>query len=620
MGPFFIVVVPIFLLMNLRIVKPVSITGDSGEEKSLDISKKKEKDNEKLKIESQNPKNFTLNFKDNEISVTFNKLIFLNSRLIKLQSKDNSKNINDIFNVSFLNDKVILKFKNESSKKKGTFIITFLEGSVQDRNGNFIDDFSIIFSTNNILNKHVLKGKVLDLMTKQELKNIYVFLYKVSEDDLKNKVSSRNIINNNKPEYFSKTDILGNYSFENLSKGIYFLCAGEIDKENFMSDPNKHKYGFSPRFIKIDDKNNAIEQNIFILNSLLNEFTILNESIINNKYIIETNDFISEFNIDIKDNLLIKYSKYSELLKKSVQISDNKKIEIDNNILNLISSDFLPCKLTIKSINDEKIEKDIILKFNNSAFNDTDDDDDDYDDFYNEPTNNKNSQEFEIKALSQDLSIDSLFDFNIITKKNVFATDKTKFKIIISDSYGLVKTPFTDFEIIEEYNNIHIKTNKKLQDIINDIINNDDKFNVLSKNDINVVIFVDKDAITYSDFTKNKDNISTFSFLRSFSSLDVSFKIKADHFKLQLLNEKYDVIKEISDKFVQDRDNITFEKVKDGKYFLRYFYWNNSADSNKKNIWNSGNINKNIPNDPVELYKKDIFVKSYSLNEKIIIE
>ena len=57
MGPFFIVVVPIFLLMNLRIVKPVSITGDSGEEKSLDISKKKEKDNEKLKIESQNPKN-----------------------------------------------------------------------------------------------------------------------------------------------------------------------------------------------------------------------------------------------------------------------------------------------------------------------------------------------------------------------------------------------------------------------------------------------------------------------------------------------------------------------------------------------------------------------------------
>ena len=113
MGPFFVVVVPIFLLMNLRIVKPVSITGNSGDEKSLDISKKKEKDNEKIKIESQNPKNYTLNFKNNEITVTFNKLIFLNSKLVKLQTKDNFKNIDEVFNISFENDKVILKFKNK---------------------------------------------------------------------------------------------------------------------------------------------------------------------------------------------------------------------------------------------------------------------------------------------------------------------------------------------------------------------------------------------------------------------------------------------------------------------------------------------------------------------------
>ena len=238
----------------------------------------------------------------------------------------------------------------------------------------------------------------------------------------------------------------------------------------------------------------------------------------------------------------------------------------------------------------------------------------------NDSTKNKDNQEFEIKALSQDLSVDSIFDFNIITKKNVLSTDKSKFKIIISDNYNIVKKVFTDFNIIEEHNNIHIKTDRKLQDIIDDIVNEDSKFDKLNKKDINIVIFVDKEAITYSDFSKNKNNIFNFSFLRNFSSLNVSFKIKCDHFKLQLLNEKYEVIKEISDNLVHNRDNITFEKVKDGKYFLRYFYWNNKDVFNKKNIWNPGNINKNIPNDPVELYKKEILVNSGSTNEKIIIE
>ena len=620
MGPFFVVVVPIFLLMNLRIVKPVSITGNSGDEKSLDISKKKEKDNEKIKIESQNPKNYTLNFKNNEITVTFNKLIFLNSKLVKLQTKDNFKNIDEVFNISFENDKVILKFKNESYKKIGTFIITFVEGAIQDRYGNIMEDFSIIFSTNSNLNKYQIRGKVFDLLTKKELQNIYVFLYKVDENDIKNNISSRNIINNNKPEYFAKSNILGNYSFDNLSSGIYFLCAGEIDKENFMADPNIHKYGFVSKFIKIDDKNIEIEKDVYILKSLLHEFTITNESITTDKYIIETNDSIKDFNINIKENLLKRYSKYSKLLKKSSKIVDNKKIEIDNNILGLISTDFLPCNVTIKSENDEIIKKDILLKFNNSTLYDDDDDDDD--DFYANNGNNdkdKNNQEFEIKALSQDLSVDSIFDFTIKTKKNVVSTDKTKFKIIISDGYNIVKTNFTDFKIVEEYNNIHIKTNKKLQDIVNDFVTKDNKYDILNKRDINVVVFVDKDAITYSDFSKNRTNMANFNFLRNFSSIDISFNIKSDHFKLQLLDEKYDVIKEISDSLVKDRTNITFKKIKNGRYLLRYFYWNDKEE-NKKSIWSTGNISKNIPNDPVDIYNKEILINSESTNEKIIIE
>ena len=615
MIPFFVFVVEIFLLMNLRIVKPVSITGDSGDEKNLDSSKKNEIDNEKIKIENQNPKNLTLNFKGDEISVTFNKLIIVNSKFIKLQSNFNSTNINDVFNISFINDKVKLKFKN-NNKRKGTYIITFLEGAIQDRYGNFMDEFSIVFSTNNVLDNYKIRGKVFDLMTFQELKNIYVFLYKLNDNDLKSNISSRNIINNNKPEYFCKSNMFGNYFFENLSSGTYFLCAGEIDKENFMSDPNIHKYGFITKFIKIDNQNNDLNQDVYVLKSLLNEFSISNETIINDKYIIETNDFIKEFDIDVKKELLDRYSKYSDLLKKSTKLVNDNKIEIDNGILSLISSDFLPCNLTITSINDEIIKKEILLRFNNSAFDDEDDDEDDDD----EVINDKNSQEFEIKALSQDLSVDSIFDFNIITKKKILSVDKSKIKIIISDNYNVVKKTFKDFDVIEESNNIQIRTNQKLQNIINDIVDKDKKFNIFNKKDINIIIFIDKDAITYSDFSKSKNNIFNFSFLRKFSTLDVSFKITADNFKLQLLDEKFNVIKEISNNSVKDRDNITFEKVKNGKYYLRYFYWNNKDDYSKKNKWDSGNINKNIPNDPLGIYKKEILVNSDSTNEKIVID
>jgi len=622
MQPFFVLVIEIFLLMNLRIVRPVSISGDSGDEKSFDSSKKKENDNEKLKIEDQNPKNMTLNFKGDEITVTFNKLIMINSKFIKLQPMHNIKDINDIFNISFINDKVKLKFKNSSFKKKGTYIITFLDGAVIDMHGNQMEQFSIIFSTNNTLDNYKLKGKVLDLMTSQEMRNVYVYLYKLNDNDLKNNVSSRNIINNNKPDYFVNTNIFGYYNFNNLTSGTYFLCAGEIDKENFMSDPNIHKYGFVPRFITIDDKNNEIEQDIYILKSLLNEFSIKNESTVNNKYIIETNDIIKEYNIDIKDNLIEHYSKYSDLLKRSTKIVDGKKLEFYNDNLGLISSDALPCHLILTSFNDEKIEKDIFLKFNNSLIDEDDEKDEENDDDNDndEDGNDKDSKEFDVKTLSQDLSVDSLFDFNITTKKKVLSTDKSKFKIIIYDSYSIVKKIFTDFDIVEGSNTINIKTDKQLQDIIDDIVTTDKKFNILNKSDINVAVFVDKDAITYSDFSKNRNNIFNFTFLRNFSSIDISFQIPTDHFKLQLLDEKYDIIKEISDDLVTDRNNIVFNKIKNGKYYLRYLYWKDKSSLNKKNIWDSGNINKNIPNDPIGLYKKEILVNSGSTNEKIIID
>ena len=76
-------------------------------------------------------------------------------------------NVDDVFNVSFINDEVKLKFKG--NKKSGTYIITFLEGAIQDRYGNIMDEFSVIFSTNNLLDNYKLRGKVYDLMTSQNL-------------------------------------------------------------------------------------------------------------------------------------------------------------------------------------------------------------------------------------------------------------------------------------------------------------------------------------------------------------------------------------------------------------------------------------------------------------------
>ena len=606
--------------MNLRIVKPVNITGDSDQRKNFDSNKTDENNRERIKVIDQNPKNFTVNFNNDEILLTFNKLIYVNSNLIKLQSTFSKNNVVDIFSVSFNADQLKLKFKNKPAKDE-TYIITFLEGSVIDRNRNSVEEFSLIFSTGNKVDDLRLRGTVYDLMTKKEANNVYVFLYKLNPDEIKNNIPTRNITNNNKPNYFTKTNLIGYYNFENLSPGVYFLCAGEIDNDNFLSDSNIHKYGFESKFIKIDKNSNNIENNIYILKSLISNFKITNEYYINSKYYIEINDKIKDYKIDIQNKFKNKYTHYSNLLKKAVNLVKENVLEIDNNVLGLISTDFLPCELTVNNIIGDNINKNLLIKFDNNY-------DDDSDDIFNDNNNNNiddkytenKTKEFEIKPSENDLSLESLFNFEINMKKNIISTNKDNINIVISDDYNIIKKSFTDFNIIEETDKIYIKTDKKMKDIIDEIIEkeNNKNYEILKKGNIKVIIFINNGTFTYSDFTKNKSDMNEFVFLKEFKSLNIKFNKKTDHFKLQLLNEDYNIIKEIEDTNIKDRNNIVLNKIKEGKYFLRYFLWNTKKDGENK--WFPGNINKNIPNDPLDIYGKPILVNKDSEPEKIIIE
>ena len=620
MRTFFILISEIILLMNLRIVKPVNITGDNDERKSFNSKQNKDNDKEPIKIIEQTPKNYSVNFNSNEILIVFNKRIFLNSSLIKLQSTDSNKNVTDIFNVSYNADQINLKFKNKP-KQNATYIITFLDGSIIDFNRNTIPEFSIIFSTGNKIDDFKLRGYVYDLMTQKEAQDAYVFLYKLNQDEIKNNLSTRNIINNNKPDYFTKTNIIGYFNFENLSPGVYFICAGEIiDKENFMSDPNVNKYGFDSNFVKVDKNSNDFEKKIYILKSLIADFKIVNDYYINSKYYIEFNDKIKDFNIDIQDKIKDKFTIYSKLLKKAVNISKENTIEIDNDVLGLISTDFLPCELNIKNISGDSIKKNILIKFDNNNLDNSDNIFDDDNENKNDSNTDNENEEFKISCSEKDLSIDSIFNFEINSNKKIISTDKKKINIIISDSYDIVKKQFTNFNIIEENDKICIKTNKTLKDILDEIIEKENvkKNDILNKGDIKVSIFIDKDAFTYSDFKKNKIYITNFLFLREYKSLEIRFNIKTDHFILQLLDDNYEIIKETNDTEEKDRNNIVFKKIKEGKYFIRYFLWNKKKDKDDK--WFKGNINKNQPNDILKFYDKPILINNDSNIEKIIID
>jgi len=182
-----------------------------------------EKDVKPPVVISCDPENFSRNISEKKIHIKFDEYFQLKdikSQLIISPPLENDPEIDPHgknLNID-LNDELL---------ENTTYTLNFGNSIVDLNEGNILNNFLFVFSTGEILDSLIIKGKVEDAFTGKAVENVFVMLYKEVEDSIPYKKI---------PVYISKTDKEGKFSINNIHEGSYKLFALKEEINNYIYD------------------------------------------------------------------------------------------------------------------------------------------------------------------------------------------------------------------------------------------------------------------------------------------------------------------------------------------------------------------------------------------------
>ncbi len=303
------------------------------------------------------PKNFSTQFKGNEIKIVFNELI---------KVKDISKQL--IISPPFKLQPIIVpqgsanKFISikilDTLKENTTYSFNFGKSIVDNNESNPYNQFRFVFSTGNYIDSLTIAGKVKDSYLQKTDNNISVLLYDAE-------TFKDSMVYSHSPLYVSNTvDTLSVFSVENIKKGKYKIVALKDVNGNYKFDAKQDKIGFLKNTISVPT-DTVYELEVFKEKLPFRAFKPSQES---------SNKFFLPFEGDVKNvkilasslnvEIPIKFSRFPKPEKDTLQvfipntIKDSVKFRIENNSY---SKTFLS---TIKSLK-EKDTLNIEAKQNN---------------------------------------------------------------------------------------------------------------------------------------------------------------------------------------------------------------------------------------------------------------
>lgn len=186
-----------------------------------------EKDIEAPKLLATVPENKSIRFNSKEIHLHFNENITLND----LQGQ-------------FLVSPLMSKMPDVKANKRDiiitlpidlapntTYTLSFGKSIVDVNEANPLDNFQYVFSTGDFLDSLKVEGNVVEASTAVALKNITVLVYRKSIDTKEDSIVFRK-----RPDYFAKTNELGEFKIDNMAAGEYRLYAVDDKNSNYVCD------------------------------------------------------------------------------------------------------------------------------------------------------------------------------------------------------------------------------------------------------------------------------------------------------------------------------------------------------------------------------------------------
>ena len=210
------------------------------------------------------PKNKSIQFNDNEITLTFDeyiKLKDLDKQLIISPPLDLNKLTIDP--QTTISKKIEIEFRDSLSLEENTTYTFNFGSSIEDNNeGNILPFFSYTISTGDIIDSLYLKGKVSDAYEEETERYTSIYLYPIDSS------YSDSTVYLEKPLYVTNTLDTTLYNFQNLREDVYKVFAIKDYGKNYLYDQGIDKIGF------INDTVNLPGDTLFDFTLFKEEFDI----------------------------------------------------------------------------------------------------------------------------------------------------------------------------------------------------------------------------------------------------------------------------------------------------------------------------------------------------------
>ncbi|MGO4820237.1 MULTISPECIES: Ig-like domain-containing protein [unclassified Flavobacterium] len=190
------------------------------------------------------PKNYSTNFKGDEIKLVFDeyiKLKNLNKQLIISPPMKQEPIVLPTTASKFITIKI-----KDTLQPNTTYSFNFGQSISDNNEGNPYNQFKYVFSTGDYIDSLAIGGKIKDSYEKEADAFVSVMLYEVNEK------FNDSVVFNESPRYITNTlDSLKTFRLENLKAGKYLLVAMKDKNSNNKFNPKEDKIGFRKEFITI---------------------------------------------------------------------------------------------------------------------------------------------------------------------------------------------------------------------------------------------------------------------------------------------------------------------------------------------------------------------------------
>ena len=196
------------------------------------------------------PKNYTRNFKGQNITILFDEFIKIKDASTSIQI---SPEMEKPPIIKVVKKSIQINFQSPLEKNR-TYTINFGNSILDYNEGNILKNYRYVLSTGPFLDSLKISGTVSDPLDTSAKKDIYVILHPAGNDSA---------IIKKKPFLYTTTDEKGNFILENLPSGPYNIYALLESNKNKKYDSKSESIAFIDHPIQLHKDTANIKLNLF---------------------------------------------------------------------------------------------------------------------------------------------------------------------------------------------------------------------------------------------------------------------------------------------------------------------------------------------------------------------